>query len=334
MPTDEKPTAPPRVDPARDARPPRAPGGAYPTRDATPYRSAEDIAYDAWFTQNKDAVMPILLANPGYVKQIKDIFWKYGRTGDDLALNKAVDELAQGGFMDALITGSSAGGGGRGGGGGGGGLSAAQQLDQAMAEIRNRSRSLGFTLDDAAISSLAQVVVSGNWSSAQLDDYLLQDTSVPAGPGIITATVDQIKAMAAQQLLTISDATAREYASRIESSEQTIDGVRSLLATQATQQYAWAADLIAQGVTVRDIMLPARDMIASTLELAPETVDLADSKYLSMVQTADEKGQVRAATLGEVASRARHDDRYRQTEAARRGAAGIGVTLAKMFTGG
>lgn len=44
----------------------------------------------------------------------------------------------------------------------------------------------------------------------------------------------------------------------------TLDGVRSLLQSQATVRYTWAADTIQQGITMRDMMLPARDRLATS----------------------------------------------------------------------
>lgn len=343
MPTDEKP----KPNPTRDAgaagtpRPiPAAPpgvrdagaaggAGTTPTKNKRPgLGNPIGISeYDAWWSLNGQQVLGSLAAqqHPDRIDELKALAWTYRNASDD----DLIDALIQNGFVSTDDPDSP--GGGTRGGGGGGGASKAQQYAAARAALVNRSRSLGIEFDDGALDALAQTVVEGNWTNAQVDDYILGAQATK--PGLITAGIDQIKALGAQQMLKISDATAREYAARIESGEQTMEGVKSAFQAQAQTQFGWAANLISQGVSVRDILLPARDKIAALLEISPDSVDLMDDRYLNMVQTTDEKGQVRAATLGEVAQRARKDDRYRQTEGARRDTANVGVTLARMFSG-
>lgn len=331
MPTDEKPKTPP---PAPVSGP--AINRGTPTRDAKPYRPYEADKNDeaAFISAHWDKIEPIIAANPGYAADIRRIIWMYGQTDDPMAINAGIDALWRAGYLSFMDDGSS-GSGSRGGGGGGGG-SIESQVNGAISVIRNRARTLGLDdtrLNEDAIRTLAGVMVEQRWDLNQLDDYLVPSAVKDSVAGEITANVDQIKKLAAQQLLVISDASARELAGRISSSELDMSGVVSLLQTQAIGQYQWAAEQLGQGVTVRDMLLPARDRIAAELELAPESVDLMDPKYLSMVQTADENGKVRAATLGEVTSRARKDDRYKDTTGGKQLTAGMGVALQRLFTG-
>ena len=166
-----------------------------------------------------------------------------------------------------------------------------------------------------------------------VSDYLVPGAMTTTSAGSITAGVDAIKKMASDQVLSISDATAREWSAKLASGETTIDGVRSMLQAQATARYAWAAPQIAQGVTVRDLLLPSRDRIAQELEMNAEQIDLMDSKWLSMVQTTDDKGNTRAATDSEVVMRVRKQPEWTNTRSAAATMSGVTSMLRDYFGG-
>lgn len=303
------------------------------TRDAPthpglgPSYGANDVKeYDTWWLDTGFYWSQWMNANPDYAGWIKAKAWEM--RGDK---NGTIDALLMKGLNPPGSGGSGGSGSRRYGGGGGGGATKDQQYAQAAAAIKNRASALGVKLDEAGIVSLAKVVVDSNWSNDQLDDYL-----VPAAtePGLITYGVDTIKKMAAQQLLNVSDATAKEWAMKMESGEMTTEGIQSLLQGQAVQKYGWAASQVGQGVSVRDMLLPSRDLIARELELNPEEVDLMDTKWLGMVQTKDDKtGEIRAATDSEVVMRARQDPQWSRTRAAGATMAGVATMIREYFGG-
>lgn len=230
--------------------------------------------------------------------------------------NKTLNKIA------AMFPGAVApvGGGGRGGGGrGGGGGTAAptpEQIAAAKAAIKNRAYTLGrqpFTDDE--LTWVATTVVRDNWSNEQLDDWLTTGDQAAKidQPGLIAANIGQIKQMASAQLLNVSDATAREWATRIESGEMSPEAVKQIFATQAAQEFGWAANGIASGQTVRDMLLPARDRIANELEMNADAIDLMDPRWRGLVTTTDQNGQVRAATMTEVTQHARQQPEFAST---------------------
>ncbi len=316
-----KPSRPtPRAQPVRGGLGPSGmPTGARPT----------DPAYDAWWAEHSEWIQPIEAVNPGREAEVRAVAWKYrfDESGDAL-----IDAFSRGGF-NLLGASSSGGGRGGGGGGGGGGASKDQQYAQAKASLANEAATLGLQLDDAALNSLAKVVVDSNWSADMVSDYLVPGAMTTTSAGSITAGVDAIKKMASDQVLSISDATAREWSAKLASGETTIDGVRSMLQAQATARYAWAAPQIAQGVTVRDLLLPSRDRIAQELEMNAEQIDLMDSKWLSMVQTTDDKGNTRAATDSEVVMRVRKQPEWTNTRSAAATMSGVTSMLRDYFGG-
>jgi len=262
--------------------------------------------------------------NPDRADQVRALAWTF--RNDYVAL---ANNLERGGFN--IGAGADTGSGSRG--GGGGGTNLAEQYASAEAAVRNRSRMLGLELDDGGIKALAKTVVDGKWSPDQLDDYMVPGAVNTNAPGMITATVNRVQQLAAQQLIRVSDASAREWAGRIASGEMDLAGVQSLLQAQAASKYTWAASQISQGISVRDMLLPARDRIASELELAPESVDLMDDKWIGMMQTVDDKGQTRASTDSEITMRARKMPEWSSTQRAGQAVAEYAATIRQYFGG-
>ena len=230
------------------------------------------------------------------------------------------------------------GGGGRGrGGGGGGGGSAAptpEQIASAKAAIKNRAATVGRPMTDDELTYVATVAVRDGWSSDQVDDWLVGDPTKVTDPGIVTATVDDIKKMAGSQLLSVSDDTAREWAMRITSGEMDPAAVQAIFQQQAIGEFGWAAQQLNAEQTMRDMLMPARDRIANELEMNPNEVDLMDSKWRNMVTVPDANGQPRAATLTEVTRNARKDPAFAKTTGAVRGAAATFRLIQNTFEGG
>lgn len=230
-------------------------------------------------------------------------------------------------------------GGSRGGGGGGGGVAnpdpTPEQIAAAAAAVRNRAGELGHVaLTPDELTWVATTVVRDGWNSAQLDDWLLGDPTKVTEPGLVTASVDQIRQMAANQLLTVSDATARGWADRINSGEMTTDAVQSIFQQQAVGEFGWAAESIKAGINMKDMLAPARDQIAKELELTPNAVDLMDPKWRGMVTTTDDKtGAVRAATLTEVTRSARKAPEWANTNSSKSLAANTFMLVRQAFEG-
>lgn len=218
--------------------------------------------------------------------------------------------------------------------GSGSGVSKAQQIAGAEAAIRNQAAMLGVGLDDKAIKSLASTVVTNNWSSDQLTDYLTRSIKNFNQPGTFTDVVNAIRAAGRDQLMNVSDATAKEWARRITSDEMSLDTVKTIFAQQAAAEFGWASAPIQSGMTMRDILMPARDQIANELEVNPNDVDFMQPRWRTMIQAAGTDGKPRAATMTEVVQNARKDSAWASTANAARTAANVATLLRQTFEGG
>lgn len=290
--------------------------------------------YDNWFKTNPAAGLAnnLMYRLPEYANTIREIAWTYrGTDNPDVIWN----QLAIAGVLDAYDA-KFGGGGSEFRGGGGGGPSKAQQYAQAEAAIRNQVKAMGIAFNDESIKSLAKVVVDNNWSNDMVTDYVVAGagdwSTVQAGQ--LTAMVDSVQQKAAANLITISPETARDYARRVASGELTEDGINAILLNQAKTAFSWLTPQLDAGLSVRDVLMPSRDVIARELELPAETINLMDSKWQSMLVTKEANGAMRAATNDELIANARKTPEWQATKGARDLTTAAMMRLRSIFMGG
>lgn len=209
----------------------------------------------------------------------------------------------------------------------------AQRLvNQAAATVQNRAKSLGIPLAPGQIQGIARSAAQNGWTDAQVVDQVMRQVNwATLEAGDLTALRDDVKAVASSYLVGVSDSTAQQYAARIASGEMTMQGVRSAMVKQAKSRFGWMSAQLDEGMTVRDYLQPVRDTIARELEIAPDAVDLTDSKWLGMVEVADDKGGMRAATLNEAMLAARRRPEWAETRNAQETTTNMIGMIAEVF---
>lgn len=224
-------------------------------------------------------------------------------------------------------------GGSGGGGGGGGGASKKERARNLAAEIADRVKQLGLTsFTDESIAKLAKQAVDEDWSETVITDKLLASidwTNLTGGD--LTAGVDMIRQQAAGFLFKIGDAQAQDWALRMARGELTSQGVASMMQAQAKARFSWMGAMIDQGVKPADYFAPVRNVIADTLEVGADQIDLLDPTWMGMVEVADGRGGTRAATMNEAMLAARRRPEWSQTRGAQELAAQAGQRLASIF---
>jgi hypothetical protein len=283
-------------------------------RQITPDPSAtDDAALGVWLIDHGFGSQSVNLIYP----DIRAVIVKYksAPTFDPVAMVADIKATNSAKVSELLNKGAAP----KGSGSGASVATKAQQIAASAAAIRNESDTLGLSLSNDQVTAIAKTSVANKWESAQLTDYLTQGLDfTKLRPGTLTGNLEQIKQMAADQLLTISDLSAQNYSRRVSSGELDKNGLMALFQEQARKDYSWAAPAIDKGISMSTYLMPTRDRIAAYLEKTPEAIDMMDPKYLSMMQTVDAKtGLVRAATQSEVMINARSDPDFAKTNAAR-----------------
>ena len=205
-------------------------------------------------------------------------------------------------------------------------------VGQTAATVQNRARSLGLPLSGGQIAGIAATATQNGWTDAQTIDHLVQNVNWNTiEGGDLTAQRDNVKAIAGDYLVNVSDQTAQNYAARIASGELTAAGVQSIMLKQAKARFGWMASELDQGATVKDFFMPIRDTIARELEMATEDIDLMDSKWLSLMEKTGEDGKPRAATLNEAMLGARRKPEWAKTNKAQEMTANVTGMFSNLF---
>lgn len=201
---------------------------------------------------------------------------------------------------------------------------AQRMVGQVAANVADVANQYGLRLSAGQITDLAYQSLKHGWASpegalgTQAIDSILRniDWEVLEG-GTITDTRDRMKALAGQYMIRLSEQSAREYAERIARGELTEEGVRSMFQQKAVARYSYMAPLIEQGVTPADYFAQSRDVVASTLEVSPDSIDMMDPKWLGLLEVRDvASGELRAATQNEAMLAARRQPEFVRTRGA------------------
>ena len=184
-----------------------------------------------------------------------------------------------------------------------------RQIEARAGEISDLASQLGAQLSDDAISAIARDALRRGLS---VDEVTAQITSTSASfvAGAITAAEDEISAQAASQLVSIDADTRRSLALKVANGEMDGDGIRSYVQNVARNQFPQFAEMIDQGISVREYTAPQRNILASMLGRNPNDIDLT-GEFRDVLSIGD-GGQTRAMSLSETERYGRTLDAYWQ----------------------
>jgi hypothetical protein len=206
-------------------------------------------------------------------------------------------------------------------------------VDTARASIADAITKLGLNPNNFNVEELAQQAVSNSWDNNQLTDALLTNIGIDTeiGDGLISQKINQIKALAKQYFVPMSDSTAKTYALQSMRGQITDDTLISVFTDQAKALFPFLNSTIEAGLTPASYFDPMREVLAGQLEMNVEDIDLSQSEWLDMVTSTNEDGSTRTNTMTEVISNARQDSRWAQTANARSSITNAVGILSGMF---
>ena len=213
-----------------------------------------------------------------------------------------------------------------------------RQLDESLAVVRDTLSNFGIDwLSESDQRRLANDRIAMNWS--ENNDAMFKDivgNLLNQSPkrneelvGSVGNLMAQLKANAAQQLLTLDNASAYNYATRISQGDSTLEAYNVAFRQQAKVKAPWAAQMIDDGVMLADLFDQHRQRIGQQLEVDPESIDLVnDPRWRSVVNYTDPKtNQIRAMTETEAEILARQQPEWSNTATANDQASQLTDTL-------
>jgi hypothetical protein len=201
-------------------------------------------------------------------------------------------------------------------------------------KIVTAARNLGIPEGDA-VNSIAQQAFVNGWDDPTIQRHLADLVHLgPGGQGATgqtAATVADLKAQASAYLIKLSDPTLQQWVTNIERGDTDVKAFDAYLKEQAKIQRPWAAKQIDAGLTTSQITDPYKQLIASTLEIAPDQVDLTNPRYSAVLDGNQVDGQHGPMSLTQAGQYLRGLDEYKKTAVATDQAAQFASTLTKTF---
>jgi hypothetical protein len=226
---------------------------------------------------------------------------------------------------------------------------AGELVDAAKRNVADALSKAGVRVDDTQIGEIAKKAIRAGWinSGGQISDTTAfadfttfalgqqrnLDGSLPTGQAAVTA--DTLRAIANAYYVPMTERDLADRALAISSGQSTEDAFRSEMAQHSKSLFQNAPDIqkaIDSGRTPTDYFAPIKSMIADTLELTPDQVDLMSPKFQEVLQVYDPqiKGN-RPMTLGEVQKWSRGRPEFAGTRAYKAQKADLGGNLDRFF---
>jgi hypothetical protein len=140
---------------------------------------------------------------------------------------------------------------------------------------------------------------------------LVSKGTVKAGPGKRRTAARDVQHMARRDYFyRMSNRSAAIWGDRVARGLATEDDVRTAVADKAKQMFPHFSTGLQQGFSMYELTDNYRSIIAEELELDPERIDLAQSRWTKVLNKRGGDGKVRPMTNFEVLQLARQDPRW------------------------
>lgn len=270
--------------------------------------------YLGWFVDHP-VIGPIIL-------QAAQEQWDIGRLQGALAKTswwKKTSETAR--RWDALVASDPA--------------TAERRRDETSVSIGLLAARLGMRLGNQRLSEISQSATRFGWNEQEIQLALAAEMKFNPHEnegGIMGKYMATVKALAAQYMVPINEQQAWQWSRRLVSGASTIEAVQAQFTSLAKARFPQLSKEIDQGVTPGDFFTPYRNAIAEQLEVAPEAVNLMDSKWAPVVSFRSEKrGELRPMTVSEATRFARMQPGWGNTENAKETVAQASQAMLDMF---
>lgn len=216
---------------------------------------------------------------------------------------------------------------------------AQRQFFLGAKRVQDMRLKLGVEITEDDYTRIASDAVRNGWSDDVTRTALLGAHAArgyrPAAGGDFGGTVTQLRSLAKDYGVTISDETLYAHATRLLDGAMDEVGAADYMRNQAKSRYARNAQLVAAldaGLSVRQFADPYVQTAAKELAINPEIVDLSQSKWARFLEESPEPGQ-QGMTLDQWRQIVRSDEQYGwdRTQAARDEAAQLTAQLGRKF---
>lgn len=146
--------------------------------------------------------------------------------------------------------------------------------------IKATAQQIGLSVGWTDLTQMALKVNREGWSQQQITQALAARFNVKStGPGAGLATVDSLRAVAADYGVSVSDSTLNGWTQQVLGGTKDMAAFRSYVVRQAQSLFPSIASDISEGQTVREYFDPYVQSASRILGVNPNDVDLSDTKW-------------------------------------------------------
>jgi hypothetical protein len=197
--------------------------------------------------------------------------------------------------------------------------SAAQRSRDMQQHVSDLAQALGINLswaidDNASGYRLTGQALRGNWTDQQIRQNLLtlySTSGQTGGTGDIAGSTANVKALASQYGLPMSDQTAQQWGIGMLEGVVSQDALKAYMVEQAKSLYPGLSSALDSGVTVAQYADPYKQIAVQELGINPSDFNLSDTKWSDSLNQVDPKtGDRTAMTLAQWQTQLRSDPQY------------------------
>lgn len=171
-----------------------------------------------------------------------------------------------------------------------------RKIANAMATISSQATQSGLNLSTATLRQIAHDSLRLGWTNEQTQQALGHQFHYNAKAATQAPVVDQIKQLAAQYLVPISDANMQKWGQQLIGGEIDAQNLEGYLKAQAKSLFPSLAPAIDSGVTVRQYVSPyAQLAVQNGVAAGEQDVNWMDPKWQKALFQVDPKTGVRTA---------------------------------------
>lgn len=159
--------------------------------------------------------------------------------------------------------------------------SANAQIAQQAADIAQTAGKLGVNIAPDRLQQMATDSLRLGWDATQLQQAIGNEFHYTPGPqaGALGVAQGQLKQMAGQYLVPLSDQTLGDWEGQIAKGGATADSFRDYILNQSKGMFPALAKQIDSGMTVQQLADPYRQIAAKDLGVTPDSIDFTDPKW-------------------------------------------------------
>lgn len=206
---------------------------------------------------------------------------------------------------------------------------------QMFSKVHDLASAMGIKYDADLISKITKQALYEGWSDGQIRNALGGALDFASGGhfgGEAGQDEQLLRDYAYGMGVQFSDATLKTWLQQIVRGDKTVEDYKAYLQTMAQQAYPGYADMIKQGVSVRQIADPYIQTMGQILELNPGSIDLFNPTIRqALTGRPDKDGKVQQVPLWQFETELRKDPRWMQTNNARDSLDGVAHGVLQNF---